>query len=46
MENLQVYRVRFDTGARVMSKLDQHRETTQEASSVPLSSMRPSLAEW
>jgi soluble lytic murein transglycosylase len=41
MENLQVYRVRFDTGARVMSKLDQHRETTQEANSASLSSMQP-----
>jgi soluble lytic murein transglycosylase len=35
MENLQVYRVRFDNGAPVMSKLDQHRGTTQEASSAP-----------
>jgi soluble lytic murein transglycosylase len=41
MENLQVYRVRFDTGAAVMSKLDQHRETTQEANSALLSSMQP-----
>jgi soluble lytic murein transglycosylase len=41
MENLQVYRVRFDTGAPVMSKLDQHRETTQEANSALLSSMQP-----
>jgi soluble lytic murein transglycosylase len=41
MENLQVYRVRFDTSARVMSKLDQHRETTQEANSASLSSMQP-----
>ena len=46
MENLQVYRVRFDTGAAVMSKLDQHRETTQEANSASLSSMQPSFAEW
>ena len=40
MENLQVYRVRFDTGAPVMSKLDQHRETTQEANSALLSPMQ------
>ena len=46
MENLQVYRVRFDTGAPAMSKLDQHRETTQEANSALLSSMQPSFAEW
>ncbi len=46
MENLQVYRVRFDTGTRVMSKLDQHRETTQEANSASLSSMQPAFAEW
>jgi soluble lytic murein transglycosylase len=45
MENLQVYRVRFDTGAPVMSKLDQHRETTQEANSALLSSMQPSFGE-
>jgi soluble lytic murein transglycosylase len=45
MENLQVYRVRFDTGTRVMSKLDQHREPTQEASSASLSSMQPSVSE-
>jgi soluble lytic murein transglycosylase len=41
MENLQVYRVRFDGGAPAMSKLDQHRETTQEANSALLSSMQP-----
>jgi soluble lytic murein transglycosylase len=46
MENLQVYRVRFDTGTQVMSKLDQHRETTQEASTTSLSSMQPSFSEW
>jgi soluble lytic murein transglycosylase len=46
MENLQVYRVRFDTGAAVMSKLDQHHETTQEANSASLSSMQPSFAKW
>jgi soluble lytic murein transglycosylase len=32
MENLQVYRVRFDAGAPVVSKLEPHRETKQEAS--------------
>jgi len=30
----------------VMSKLDQHRETTQEASTTSLSSMQPSFSEW
>jgi soluble lytic murein transglycosylase len=45
MENLQVYRVRFDTGTPVMSKLDQHRVTTQEANSVPLSPIQPSASE-
>ena len=38
MENLQVYRVRFDTGDSVISKLDQPHETAQEANSAPLSS--------
>ena len=33
MENLQVYRVRFDPGAPLMSKLDQHSVATQEVSS-------------
>jgi soluble lytic murein transglycosylase len=41
MENLQVYRVRFDTGTPVISKLDQQRVTTQEANSVPLSPIQP-----
>jgi soluble lytic murein transglycosylase len=45
MENLQVYRVRFDTGTPVISKLDQHRVTTQEANSVPLSPIQPSASE-
>ena len=35
MENLQVYRVRFDTAAPVMSKLDQPRATTREATALP-----------
>src|SRR6202158_540968 len=45
MENLQVYRVRFDTGAPVMSKLDQPRGTSREANSVPLSPIQPSTSE-
>ena len=39
MENLQVYRVRFDNGASVISKSDQRPLTSQEANSVPLSSV-------
>ena len=38
IENLQVYRVRFDSGASVMSKSDQPRGSSQEANSAPLSS--------
>jgi soluble lytic murein transglycosylase len=38
MENLLVYRVRFDTGDSVISKLDQPHGTAQEANSAPLSS--------
>jgi soluble lytic murein transglycosylase len=38
MENLQIYRVRFDSGATVMSKVDQPHGTSQEANSAPLSS--------
>jgi soluble lytic murein transglycosylase len=38
MENLQVYRVRFDTGGSVISKFDQPHGTAQEANSAPLSS--------
>jgi soluble lytic murein transglycosylase len=38
MENLQIYRVRFDTGTSVISKFDQRPAASQEASSVPLSS--------
>jgi soluble lytic murein transglycosylase len=37
MENLQIYRVRFDRGAPVMSKFDQPHGTSQEANSAPLS---------
>jgi soluble lytic murein transglycosylase len=35
LENLQVYRVRFDSTASVMAKSDQRREKAQEANSVP-----------
>jgi soluble lytic murein transglycosylase len=38
MENLQVYRVRFGTGAPVMSKVDELHETRHEANSAPLAS--------
>jgi soluble lytic murein transglycosylase len=44
MENLQVYRVRFDTGTAI-SKLDQHRGTTQETNAAPLSAILPSSAQ-
>ena len=37
MENLQVYRVRFEPVAPVMSKFDRPHGTAQEANSVPLS---------
>jgi soluble lytic murein transglycosylase len=37
MENLGVYRVRFDTDAPVISKIDQHPEIRQEANSTPIS---------
>jgi soluble lytic murein transglycosylase len=33
MENLQVYRVRFDTDVQAISKLEQHHVTSQEATS-------------
>ena len=35
MENLQVYRFRFDTGTAVMSQVDPTRAVTQKASYVP-----------
>jgi hypothetical protein len=35
MENLLVYRVRFDTGDPVLSKFDQSHGTAQEADSAP-----------
>jgi soluble lytic murein transglycosylase len=40
MENLQVYRVRFDPGTAVMSKLDQRSVEKQEASSASLLPMQ------
>jgi soluble lytic murein transglycosylase len=45
MENLQVYRVRFDTGTPAISKLDAHRGTTQETNAAALSAIQPSSAE-
>jgi hypothetical protein len=46
MENLQVYRVRFDTGTPVTSKLDQPRGTAREASSsASLLPVHPSTSE-
>jgi soluble lytic murein transglycosylase len=44
MENLQVYRVRFDTGTRVISELDQHRGITREANSASVLSVHPSVS--
>jgi soluble lytic murein transglycosylase len=35
IENLQVYRVRFDNGASVLSKSDQRPRNSQEANSAP-----------
>jgi soluble lytic murein transglycosylase len=45
MENLQIYRVRFDTDAPVVSKLDQHHATVHEANSASLSSAQTSDSE-
>jgi soluble lytic murein transglycosylase len=39
MENLLVYRVRFDTGVAVIPKFDQPHGSAQEANSAPLSSI-------
>ena len=39
MENLQVYRIRFDDGASVISKSDQRPVASHEANSAPLSSI-------
>jgi soluble lytic murein transglycosylase len=38
MENLQVYRVRFDTGGSMMSKFDQPHPGAREADAAPPSS--------
>jgi soluble lytic murein transglycosylase len=46
IENLQVYRVRFDTGTPVISKLDQHSVATQEVSSASLLPIQPSVSGW
>jgi soluble lytic murein transglycosylase len=43
IENLQVYRVRFDPGAAMISKLDQHGAATGEASSASLLPLQPSV---
>jgi soluble lytic murein transglycosylase len=37
MENVQIYRTRFDASATVMTKFDQPHGTSQEANSAPLS---------
>jgi soluble lytic murein transglycosylase len=39
MENLQVYRARFDTGVAMIPKFDQPHGTAQEANSAPLSAI-------
>uniref|UniRef100_UPI0025BD6A62 lytic transglycosylase domain-containing protein n=1 Tax=Bradyrhizobium sp. TaxID=376 RepID=UPI0025BD6A62 len=41
MENLQVYRVRFDGGASVLAKFDQRPAASQEANSAPLPTSVP-----
>jgi peptidoglycan lytic transglycosylase len=46
MENLQVYRVRFDAGAAMVSELDRHHEQGLETSSVSLLSLQSSFAAW
>jgi soluble lytic murein transglycosylase len=43
IENLQVYRVRFDPGSPVISKLDQRGVATGEASSASLLPIQPSV---
>jgi soluble lytic murein transglycosylase len=45
MENLQVYRVRFETSAPAITKLDQHPRATQEVSAVSPAPILPSSAE-
>jgi soluble lytic murein transglycosylase len=43
MENLQVYRFRFDSGAQVMSEVEVPGGITQEASSASNSLVQPSV---
>jgi soluble lytic murein transglycosylase len=43
MENMQAYRARFDAGAPVISKLDQHRAPSAEAASA--SAIPPGVAQ-
>jgi soluble lytic murein transglycosylase len=45
MENMQVYRARFDAGAPVISKLDQHRAPSAQAGSASASAIPPGVAE-
>ena len=45
MENLQVYRVRFEPEAPVISELEPHRNPAQEANSTPPLATQPSSAE-
>jgi soluble lytic murein transglycosylase len=45
MENLLVYRVRFDTAVPVMARIDQHQGARQEANSVPPSPVQASDSE-
>jgi soluble lytic murein transglycosylase len=45
MENLEIYRVRFDAGAQLVSKLDQHPGTAQEPSSASLAPAQASASE-
>ena len=45
MENLLIYRVRFDPGAQAVSRLDQHHATAQEASPALPSSTHASASQ-
>ena len=45
MENLQVYRVRFEPEAPVISELEAHGNPAQEANSTPPPATQPSSAE-
>jgi soluble lytic murein transglycosylase len=42
MENLQIYRTRFDTSGTVMTKLDRPERTPPETDSAPVASAQPS----